>query len=175
MLKTFTYNLKSIAWVSVTLLVMLSSGCAINNTSPLSQQPQQPMPSQNQTKPRLIYVFSQSDLKMMYAMYYMGQLGPVYPPKELQDIVWSYQGRVSMVMLKYAPDSEKFLDQQLIQQVINFSNSGHMSKIKQLPGYELKNFDKSQIPQFHNQTGTIQFWIPVNGQWANWDEPVVKT
>lgn len=81
MLKTFTHNRKSIAWVSVTLLLMLSSGCAINNASSLSQKPQQSTIPQNQTKPKSIYVFSQSDLKMMYAMYYMGQLGPVYPAK----------------------------------------------------------------------------------------------
>lgn len=176
----------------VIAMILITVGCTAKNTvqritstneiQPANQLSANSNPSTGSNdiaKPasngKTIYVFSQSDLKLMYVLFYMGQIGPVHPPKDVEAAVWSNGSKVSMDMLKYAPDAEKDLDKQLIQEIINFVTKGHMNHLDHIPGYAYRSFDASLIHELHQTSGSVQRWVPENGQWSNWEGPVIQT
>ncbi|QSO48442.1 hypothetical protein [Alicyclobacillus mengziensis] len=114
-----------------------------------------------------VYVFSQSMLKVMYAVEYFRMVGPIIPPTNIQSEVDKWAPKVSMKMLPYAPASEQALDKQLIENIQGaFQTPPKMTLLNELPGYTLH---KDQLP-----SGQRIYWYPSNDKFPTWADPVLK-
>jgi hypothetical protein len=140
----------------------LNSSAETNSTKTITSNETQSTSKIN--KEQSVYLFSQSMLKVIYAVQYLKQVGPVFAPNSISDDVKKYAPMVSSVMLQYAPKSERYLDTELIQNIEQSVRGKAMKLVSNLPGYTLKTYE--------TPTGGGKYWWPSQKEWPQWENPI---